>query len=69
MTTIAFAAWLLCASVPLVDVDQQPACRARCDEVYAGEYQACADQGYQVDECRSAADDRHQECIDRCNDD
>lgn len=65
---IAFAAWLAFASITLVDADQQPACRERCDEVYAAQLQACDSQQFGADECRSAADDRHQECIDDCND-
>ena len=65
---IAIAAWLAFASVTLVDADQQPACRERCDEAYSAELRACADQGFGADECRGAAEDRHQECIDNCND-
>ena len=65
---IAFATWLLFSSVALVDPDQQPACRERCNEVYAAELNACASGRFGADECRDAAEDRHQECIDRCND-
>jgi hypothetical protein len=65
---IAFAAWLLFSSVVLADPDLQPACRERCEEVYGAELQACANDRFGADECRSAAEDRHQECIDRCND-
>jgi hypothetical protein len=56
------------ASAPLVDPDLQPACRERCDEVWAADRSACESQRFGADECRGAADDRHQECIDRCND-
>ena len=65
---MAFAAWLVFASFELGDPDQQPACRDRCDEVYAAELNACGSQSFGADECRGVAEDRHQECIDRCND-
>ena len=68
MMAIAFAAWLFSASFPLVDSDLQPACRARCDEVYGAELDACAEQDGDDDQCRGAAEDHHQDCIDRCND-
>ena len=64
---IAMMLWLVFASVPLVDAEEQPECRARCEQVYAAERNACG-EGYGADECRDGADDRHQECIDRCND-
>jgi hypothetical protein len=67
MTLVAlfFAA---AASTPLVDADLQPECRARCEEAYAAERAACEGRSFGADECLDAADDRHQECIDRCND-
>ena len=64
---LALGVWLLFASFPLGDSDQQPACRERCDEVYAAERAACG-SGFGADECRDGAEDRHQECIDGCND-
>ena len=65
---IAFVISLLFSTFVLVDPDLQPACRERCEEVYGAELEACAGQRFGADECRSAAEDRHQECIDRCND-
>ena len=65
---IVFAAWLVLASFPLGDSDLQPACRDRCDEVYAAELNACSSERFGADECRGAAEDRHQDCIDNCND-
>jgi hypothetical protein len=65
---IAFAISLLFSSFVLVDPDLQPACRERCEEVYSAELENCADLRFGKDECRSEAEDRHQECIDRCND-
>ena len=65
---IALAISLLFSTFVLVDPDEQPACRERCEEVYGTELAHCADLRFGKDECRSAAEDRHQECIDRCND-
>lgn len=67
MTKLAVAFWLALASFPAVDADEQPACRARCQEVYAEELAAC-EQSARPDLCQDEANDRHQECIDRCND-
>jgi hypothetical protein len=51
------------------DPDSQPACRQGCEEAYEEELVACKQQTRQpVDECQDAAEDRHQDCIDRCND-
>ena len=65
MTRIVLAVWLASASFLAVDADEQPLCRERCEQAYAEELAACEQQ---ADECREAAQDRHQECIDRCND-
>jgi hypothetical protein len=51
------------------DPELQPACRQSCEEAYEAEVVACKQQSRQpADECMDAAQDRHQECIDRCND-
>jgi len=68
MTKIALAVLLALSSFPAVDAELQPACRERCQQVYAEELAACEQAERGVDMCRDAAQDRHQECIDRCND-
>ena len=66
----AILVWLAFASFPAADVDRQPECRERCQQAYAQEVAACeqAQNERRADQCREAAQDRHQECIDRCND-
>jgi hypothetical protein len=68
MTKVALVAWLALSTFPAVDADQQPACRERCQVAYAEELAACEQAQRGVDMCRDEARDRHQECIDRCND-
>jgi hypothetical protein len=67
---IALAAFLAFSLFPLADPDEQPACREGCEEARAAELAACGRESSQrgADACREAAQDRHQECIDRCND-
>ena len=68
MTKIALAVWLATSSFPAVDAELQPACRERCQQEYAAELAACEQVQRGADMCRDEARDRHQECIDRCND-
>ena len=68
MTKIAVAFWLALSGFPAVDADEQPVCRERCQQVYAQELAACEQAQRGADMCRDGAEDRHQECIDRCND-
>jgi hypothetical protein len=67
---LAFAVSLFCSSFVLADLDQQPVCREGCEQAYAAELAACQREPSQrqIDACREAAADRHQECIDGCND-
>jgi hypothetical protein len=73
---MSLASTLLAASFVILVADPalQPRCRDRCDSTYASDLAACDDQesaGAErrvVDECRDAAESRHQECIDQCND-
>ena len=67
MTKIALVLWLATSSFPAVDAELQPACRERCQQEYAAELAAC-EQAQRGDMCRDEAQERHQECIDRCND-
>jgi hypothetical protein len=67
MTKTALGLWLALASFPAVDSDLQPACRQQCEEIYAQELAAC-ERSERADVCQDEANDRHQECIDRCND-
>ena len=67
MTNLVLAIWLAASSTPLVDPVEQPACREQCQAIYARELAAC-EQTPRADMCRDEAADRHQECIDRCND-
>ena len=66
----AVVAFLAFSLFPLADPDQQPACREGCAEAYAAELAACDRESSErrADACREAAQDRRQECIDRCND-
>ncbi len=68
MTKIVLAVWPAFSGFPAVDAELQPACRERCQQVYAEELAACEQAQRGVDMCRDEARDRHQECIDRCND-
>jgi hypothetical protein len=64
-------AFFLALSVVLAaDADDQPACRERCDAAWSADRAACEDlpSPNAADECRDDADERHQDCIDRCND-
>jgi hypothetical protein len=67
---IAFAVPLAFSALLLADLDEQPVCRERCEQAYGAELAACDREpsDRRADECREAAQDRHQECIDRCND-
>jgi hypothetical protein len=66
---LALAISVAFGAVLLAEPDLQPACRQGCDAEYEAELAACEGQSRQpVDECQDAAQDRHQECIDRCND-
>jgi len=70
MTKLVVAVALAVSAFPLGDIDSQPACRERCEQAYREESAACeqAPTRRQADACQEAAQDRHQECIDRCND-
>jgi hypothetical protein len=68
MTSVVLCAWLALASFPAVDAELQPACRERCQQIYAEELAACEQTERGADVCRDEARDRHQECVDRCND-
>ncbi len=50
--------------------EDQPACRQRCDAARAADLAACGELPSQneADLCRDDANERHQDCIDRCND-
>jgi len=69
MREIVFAIALAASAFPAVDADRQPECRERCEEAYAQALAACdrLPEGMQADQCRDGADERHQECTDRCN--
>ena len=70
---ILHALLLALSTVLLADIDDQPACRQRCDDAWSADLRAC--EGLRepgqppnaADECRDDADQRHQDCIDRCN--
>ena len=57
----------------LVAPEDQGACRIACDETWATELASCdalrsTGGPDAVDECNDGANDRHQDCIDACND-
>ena len=63
--TLSFAL----AALFWADPDQQPACRQACAQRYEADLVACREQTRKpTDVCQDEAQDRHQECIDRCND-
>jgi hypothetical protein len=69
----ARAVVLALSTVVLADLDEQPACRAACDQRWAAELESCQRLGGQgnpgaVSECQDGANNRHQDCIDDCND-
>jgi hypothetical protein len=65
--------FVACLALQLADSDLQPRCREVCDSTYASDLAACEDQeaaGAEprlVDQCRDSAEERHQDCIDQCN--
>ena len=71
---ILHALLLAMSTVLLADIDDQPACRQRCDDAWSADLTTC--EGLRepgrppnaVDECRDDANQRHQDCIDDCND-
>jgi hypothetical protein len=66
---LALACSLAFSALLMADPDAQPVCREHCEDAYSAELAACKEQSRQpVDECMDEAQDRHQECIDRCND-
>jgi hypothetical protein len=67
MTKLAWIVVLGLSSFPAADPELQPECRTRCEQAYAEELAAC-EGAERVDVCRDEAQDRYQECIDRCND-
>ena len=67
---MAFAAALAFSLFPLAEPARQPACRDACEGAYEVELAACESEPSEgrADACREAAQERRQECLDRCND-
>ena len=67
--------WLLAVAIVLLafaDPDEQPACLARCEGAYEAALQQCealgSEDSIRAQECRDAAKDRRQDCVDECLD-
>lgn len=65
---LALALPFALAAMFYADPELQPECRRACEAQYQADLAACREQTRQpYDECQDAADDRHQDCLDRCN--